>query len=219
MNPNKNYKFEIIVPKGNYNKLLDRCISLGIINILIAYPFKEKDDIKKIKNNIEKNIKYKNLNLDYGLIIENKENKNLLRKIYNSKNDYQLIIDASQNIEDLRYICENFQDIIIFNLEKNDRMDFIHQKNSGINHIIAKIISKNKSKIALNFSNYINADNKSKKQIIGRIKQNLELCKKFKIEYLICSFASNVYEIKSSLNSLELSLKNKKHFNSLINNF
>ena len=65
-------------------------------------------------------------------------------------------------------------------LNQKDRKDFQKQRNSGLNHILAKIAKKNKIEIGINLDEIIEAKNKS--EILARVKQNIKICNKNKIQ-------------------------------------
>jgi len=81
----------------------------------------------------------------------------------------------------------------IFNIEGT--RDFIHQRDSGLNHVICKEMHKYGVAYAVPFSNILNSDDKGR--LIGRIMQNIRLCKKYKVNILIASFAHKPYEMRN----------------------
>jgi RNase P/RNase MRP subunit p30 len=57
-----------------------------------------------------------------------------------------------------------------------DRKDYMKQRNSGFNEVLAKICKKKNVGIGIDFSEILNS--REKEMIISRIKQNVSLCKK-----------------------------------------
>ena len=95
---------------------------------------------------------------------------------------------------------------IIFNIENQAGNDFIHQRNSGLNHILCNLAHKNNKIIGTSFSNLLN--NSFNPQLLGRIYQNFSLCKKYNVKTIFASFATNPSELRSpsDLRSFLLSL-------------
>ena len=81
----------------------------------------------------------------------------------------------------------------VFNIEGS--RDFIHQRDSGLDHVICKEMHKFGVNYAISFSNILNSDDKER--LIGRIMQNIMLCNKYKVEVLIASFAKHAYEMRN----------------------
>lgn len=192
-------KNDIIIPTNNEEILLNRCISMGIREVILAYKKITNDLLIKLKK-LQKLYK---INIKYGIIINSKKSSNYMLRIKRQYPDLIIIINYEPNKDIIRNIIERVSDIYIYNIEFDKRVDFIHQRNSGINHILAKIISKNNISLIINFNNYILSSKKDQARILGRIKQNLLLAKKFSFNYNVKSFANYPYEIKSSLSSLK----------------
>ena len=111
------------------------------------------------------------------------------------KNQDKEIIFTSENDDLNRKVLEKLQiKLLLINLEK--RKDYQKQRNSGLNHVLAKIAKKNKIQIGINFDELISSKNKEK--IISRIIQNIELCNKYKIQMkFISKNKQNIYNLKS----------------------
>lgn len=91
---------------------------------------------------------------------------------------------------------------IITGLEKLEKSDSLHQRNSGFNQTLAKLSKKNKITIAFNFNDIIESKNKA--QIIGRMTQNIKLCRKYKVKMIIASFAKNKYQMRNPKDLMSL---------------
>ncbi len=87
---------------------------------------------------------------------------------------------------------------MFFNLENLQERDFIHQRNSGLNHILAKIAHDKNKIVAFNFSTISNAKPEKRALLLGRMRQNVKLCRKYKVKMFLASFAAEPYELKSN---------------------
>lgn len=105
-------------------------------------------------------------------------------------------IFSSNNDELNRKILEK-EKIDVLLLNQSQRKDFLKQRNSGFNHILAKIAKKNKIILGINLDEIIHSKQKAK--ILARIKQNIEICNKNNLEMTFISFKEkrDVYDLKA----------------------
>ena len=105
----------------------------------------------------------------------------------------------TSNDDDLnRKIIEKLKINILLINQKN-RKDFAKQRNSGSNHVLAKIAKKNKIGIGINLDEIIESSKKEKSEIVARVKQNIKLCNKnkLKMEFISEKHSRNIYDLKS----------------------
>ncbi len=86
---------------------------------------------------------------------------------------------------------------IVYNLELGQKRDFMHQRASGLNHILCAIARDKKKTIGFSFSTILNSHGTAQAQLIGRLMQNIRLCRKFKVSMFIGSFAKNPFEMRA----------------------
>jgi len=67
---------------------------------------------------------------------------------------------------------------------------------------MCRFARENNVAIAFPFCSLLNA--KMRARLVGRIKQNIMLCRKFKVTTVIASFAKNPYEMRSPKNLMSL---------------
>ena len=81
---------------------------------------------------------------------------------------------------------------------QSNRKDRQKQRDSGFNQVLAKIAKKNKVKIGICLDEILSTEAKQKAEILARVKQNIELCKKNKIQMKFCGLNNrNKYDLKS----------------------
>ncbi len=121
------------------------------------------------------------------------------RKEIRKDND-KVIIFSSDDDDLNRKILEK-ENINILLLNQSARKDFMKQRNSGLNQVLAKIAKKKDIVIGINFDEIINSYGKRKSQILARIKQNINLCNKNKLKmkfiFLDKKNKRNIYDLKS----------------------
>src|SRR3989344_7084905 len=131
----------------------------------------------------------------YEVEIDKAKNINQIRKLNKELN---IVEGGRLNREILT--CKNID--ILVSPEKNRKEDFLHHRNSGLNHILCNLAKKNKIAIAFSFNEVLKTNGINRAKIIGRMRQNVKLCRKYKVEMIIASFATNKYEMRS-LNDLK----------------
>lgn len=85
---------------------------------------------------------------------------------------------------------------ILIGLENAKERDFMHSRNSGLNQVLCKLAKKNKIAIGFNFREVLRSKNRG--IILGRMMQNVRLCKKYGVKMVIFSGAKNELELKSA---------------------
>ena len=113
--------------------------------------------------------------------IINTDNINEARKkiIFLKKQNKKVVV-AAKDDEFNRKIFENADVDMIINLEFSEKKDYLKQRNSGLNEVLAKLAKKNNITIGINLPEILNKNKSEKAVILGRIIQNIELCRRTK---------------------------------------
>ena len=116
------------------------------------------------------------------------------------KNKDKKIIFCSDDDELNRKILEK-EKINILLLNQKNRKDFQKQRNSGLNQVMTRIAKKQNTIIGINLDDIIESPPKEKSNIIARIKQNIKLCNKAKLNMKFLaqkkSNERNIYDLKA----------------------
>jgi len=67
------------------------------------------------------------------------------------------------------------------------RHDAMHQRDSGLNHVLCALAKEHHVAIGFSFVAVLHAQNRAK--LLGRMMQNIKLCRKYKVRIVIGSFA------------------------------
>jgi ribonuclease P/MRP protein subunit RPP1 len=112
------------------------------------------------------------------------------------------VVFSSDNDELNRKILEK-EKIKVFMPKLKGRKDKPKQRDSGFNHVLAKIAKKKNIIIGINLEEVLKSGKEEKAQILARIRQNIRICKKnkLKMEFL----PKNIKNLKN-LQALGLSL-------------
>ena len=128
-------------------------------------------------------------------ILIRETNFNKARKLIRENKNKEIIF--SSNDDELNRKILEKENINIILINQTGRKDFQKQRNSGFNQVLAKIAKKKKVVIGINLNEIINSNEKA--QILARIKQNIRLCNKNKLEMKFISFKHkrNPHDLKS----------------------
>ena len=184
---------DIVIPKNNEAEFVEVAHKLGIKKLLLLYNFDEYD-----KNKIQEKIdstENKKINLQIGFIV-NQKNINKAAKQSN------LLVVKSSDKD--RFFVESKKIRIIYGFEGFHKKDYLHQRASGLNHIICELANKNNVCIGLSYSQFFNKNHILASLLIGRITQNIALCNKYKVKTVIGSFSENPYELRASHDIMSL---------------
>jgi len=198
--------YDVFFPENNEGSFIAIAEKLDIEGICFAYPFADKASVEKAKNSLDELQKTTKIKL--AVAFEAAGTK--IYKIHDLKEI--AISEASENSRD---VIARYRPEIVYNPELSSGKDFAKSRNSGLDKAICQFANKNGVIVAFSFSSILNSNNLL--QLLGRIKQNITLCKKYKVKTAIASFASDPYEMRSphDLKSLLLSMgmytANAKH--------
>jgi len=172
---------DVCFPKNNEQEFVEIAKKLGTDSLIFVYEFTNMKDLEKIKQNFSVISDFK---VDIGLLVNDKT----IQKLQNT-NHYIFAKTPSKNL------IESKKTYILYDFELQDKPDFLHHRNSGLNQVIANEVKEKGNILAFSFSTYLNSLNKG--VIIGRMKQNAKISKKYKLNNFVLSFAKHPYELRS----------------------
>ena len=175
---------DIVIPNNNEDEFIAIARKLGYKTLYFLCNY---DDYQSKKNNFADIPGIKIVN---GILADSKN----LKKIKNKMEEGSVFVAAKSSDNDMETM-EGPLANLIFSFEENQRRDFIHQRASGLNHILCSLARKNNITVGFSFASILNAKNTY--EILGRIMQNLRMCRQFKVKTVIASFAKNPYEMRS----------------------
>lgn len=199
---------DIVIPQNNETEFAEVALKLGIKKLYFLYELNNFSE-EKINKKIESIKEKYNLNFGTGIIVKNPDTSKI--KI-NSK----LIVAKSSDND--RMMIESKKINLIYGFEELGKKDFMHQRASGLNHIMCELAKRNNTTIGFSYSSLFNES--SHALIIGRIRQNIKLCKKYKLKTAIGAFTENPldmrspYDIQSLFNILGMGGRNIKDYSS-----
>ena len=113
------------------------------------------------------------------------------------KNKDKKIVFSSDDDELNRKILEKEKiDVLLLNLKgKKDRQK---QRESGLDHVMAKLAKKNNIAIGVDFNEILESNGKMKAEILARVRQNIKICNKNKLKMIFLKTQDkDNYDLKS----------------------
>ncbi|MBS3132839.1 hypothetical protein J4470_01760 [Candidatus Woesearchaeota archaeon] len=178
--------YDIVFPENNEGNFIAIAEKLSIEGMCFAYRFVDKKTVTDIKEAIDKLQQTTKIKLK--AVFQAAGNK--IYKIHDLKE-----IAISEAPESSRDVIAKYKPDIVYSLELSKRKDFAKTRNSGLDKATCQFANKNNVIVAFSFSSIINSKNLL--QLLGRIKQNIMLCKKYRVKTAIASFASEPYGMRS----------------------
>lgn len=112
-----------------------------------------------------------------------------------SKPSNDLVIAVCKDENDIRKAAENKSIDIILGMEDAEKKDSLHERKSGLNDVICKLAKKKNIAIGFSFTKVLHSNNRS--LLMGRMAQNAELCRKYKVKTILASFAETKWDVRS----------------------
>lgn len=135
------------------------------------------------------------------IINENKMNE-ARKKIEMTSKDGEKVIVIAKDDEFNRKILENGKVDMLIDVESGIKKDRLRQRDSGLNQVLCKIAKENDIIIGVNINPLTNGNDFEKSLYLGRLLQNVRLCKKYKVKMVLV----NIDKTKKDLNGFLLTL-------------
>jgi ribonuclease P/MRP protein subunit RPP1 len=109
--------------------------------------------------------------------------------LINIRRDYDLLLVRGTDLNLNRKAVETKEVDILTHPEYN-------RKDSGLNHVMAKLAAKNQVAIEINFREILLSSKNTRSHIMRHIRENVKLCKKYKTSIIISSGAVSHWQLK-----------------------
>ena len=177
---------DIAIPKNNEAEFAEIASKLGLRKLYFLYSFDEynQDDIKKKLDSINN----KKINLKIGFLVNQ---KNISNAMQHSK-----LLAAKSSDKD-RLFIEGKKIKLIYGFEELNKKDYIHQRASWLNHILCELAGKNNIFVGFSYSSLFNKSGTATSMLIGRMMQNIRLCRKYKVKTAIGAFSEKPFDLRA----------------------
>jgi len=98
------------------------------------------------------------------------------------------IVVFAQNDEFNRKILEYGKFDILLSVERGNRQRTLRTIDSGLNHVLAEIATKNKIAIGINMEELRTLEKEEKANRLEKIKQNIKICRKAKTKLVLLNY-------------------------------
>lgn len=161
---------------------IEKVQRLGWKKLTLLY---SSSDYKKLtpfyRDELQKNT---SLELFFGVIIVSLKENCLI-----NKGDFKIVLGTSFDVV--------FKDIThVYNNELEEQKDGLHQRRSGLNHVILKEMKKKKVSVLVSYAQLQETTGLKRNTILGRIQQNILLCRKENVKISLVSLATNQNQLR-----------------------
>lgn len=191
----KHRYYDLHINAENFEEKIKLAEHLGWNGICLVREFDGKfpsffEEIEKLKRKAD-------IEILVGAEITAKTKKEISKEARASLEYADIILanGGSSNVN--RSVSECWEVDILCNPEGGVEKDFSDYKNSGVDHIIAKLMAEKFIALEINFSEILNSYGVLRSQILGRMKQNLILAKKYNVPVILASGARDKFAMRS----------------------
>ena len=148
--------------------------------------------------------------LEKALIIKANNKEELRKQVARNYGKFLLVVQGS-NDEVNRAAVENERIDMLLNPEAERKYDFSDWRNSGLNNVLCKFAAQNKVAIGVDLSS-LPQEKFALAERLGKIMQNIRLCRKFKTKMFIFSSEPimNDFDLMSISSALGMSTSQAK---------
>ena len=125
-----------------------------------------------------------------GYLIESNE-KEARRIIESLKGKNKIIAIVGEDDAFNRRAVETLRIDYLVSPERGKKTDSLKQRDSGINHVVAKEAARNKISFVVNLYELSNLSKEEKSKRLSRIIQNIKICRRAKCQIKIANFSSD----------------------------
>ena len=109
--------------------------------------------------------------------------------------DMALVEGGDESVN--RMASECWEVDVLAHSERNTNKDFMHQRNSGIDHIMARFMKERGIAIEISFTEVLNSSGNSRARILGRMRQNVMLARKYGTPLVLTSGARDKWGLRA----------------------
>ena len=137
---------------------------------------------------------------DNSVILDTDNKEELRRQISSAHSKKKKIIVQGSSEEINRIAADDKRVSMLLSPERKMGKDSLHVRNSGLNHVLCDLAAKNDVAIGINFSHIRRLNGKDKALRLGKVMQNVMLCRKSGTPMVLASFGKkpvSAYDLRS----------------------
>ncbi len=170
---------DIVFPKNNEKEFLKIAKALGKKEIIFVYAPKEYKEWKEKEAIMVKT----------AILAPAKEGYYLKQKYP------QLLIKANQETD--KWAVEHVKPWVMYGFEEGEKKDFMHHRNSGIDHILAHQMAEHGVSYGFSVGSLLHATPEQRAILLGRMRQNLFILKKAKVPVYLVTLTSDPFDLRN----------------------
>jgi ribonuclease P/MRP protein subunit RPP1 len=171
--------------ESSLEQLATAAKQLGYKGICLAEYYKNDEQIKKLKTEIERIKQKAGIEIFLGFEARNLKELNVLRE---KRKRFDVLLVRGGDLRLNREAVET-PEVDILTHPEFERQD------CGMNHILMKAASKNNVAIEINFREVLVSSKRTRSMILRHMTQNIKLAKKFKAPIIVCSGALSHWDV------------------------
>jgi len=172
--------------KSSVEDFATRAKILGFKGICLTVYYKNGQRVDRLKKRAVEVSKKIGIDIFIGLEATRLED---LRELVNIRRDYDILLVRGTNLNLNRKAVQTREVDILTHPEYN-------RKDSGLNHVMAKLAAKNQVAVEINFREILLSSKNTRSRIMRHIQNNVKLCKKYKTPIIISSGAVSHWQMK-----------------------
>lgn len=176
------FMIDVVIPKDNEERLAVMARKLGFMSLCLIY-----DRIDPVKTDgIRKICKKAGIDPYFGS--------------FGNPNADIVFSDISR--DDINDAVQNRRTDVLCGFENLRAKDRLKQRSSGLDPVLCKMMSDKKKMYCIDFGSILAMNKDARATAIARLKQNMMLCRKFRIEIAVASFASYHLKMRNPMDVL-----------------
>jgi ribonuclease P/MRP protein subunit RPP1 len=172
--------------KSSIEEIANQAKLLGFSGICLANYFNEFKKLDELKTEIEKVSEKAGIEIYIGFEARTTLELSKLRK---ARRSFDVLLVRGHDLNLNRKAVETPEVDILTHPE-------FERRDSGLNHIMAKLAARNNVAIEINFREILLSSKNTRAGIIHKIRSNVELCKKYNAPIIICSGAISHWQLR-----------------------
>lgn len=136
------------------------------------------------------------LEVFWGVTVSAKSEAELKKKSREAIDSADLVLFEGGG-EVNRLAAESWEVDLLCHPEKGIEKDLMDQRNSGVDEVILKLMAEHGIGIEFNLSQILNSYGMTRAQVIGRMRQNIVLARKYGVSMILTSGASECWGLRS----------------------
>jgi len=172
--------------KSSIEEIAERAKLLGYKGICFSEYFRNKKQIEHLKKQVSAISQKVGIDIFVGFQARNTSELGKLAKI---RRQYDVLLVRGSDLNLNRRAVETPEVDVLLHPE-------FERKDSGMNHVMAKLAAKNNVAVELNFREILLSSKNTRARIIHNMMKNVMLCKKYHAPIIICSGAISHLQLK-----------------------